>query len=620
MPVQRTIFGRPVRPLRPKQTLVLLATIVVFAVFTLVFALPSSIPSGPSLGKFTDHKISLPKMPKKLSPSILNPFAPAAHAPPIPKNKNMTDGESSWYTHWNWLSPFSSSFTLDENRSLLPPLEERPPIYTYYDHTLNKEDDLKGAENAILVTWRKAWWAHGFRPVILGPAEAMNNPLYAELQMKTLDEPLQTELLRWLAWENMGTGLLCNYLMLPMGSYEDPLISFLRRGDYPQLTRFDNLGSGLFAGSKADITAAVKEALANKELKSAKSVISALKPKTFEIEPTHDSLAYYDASTIKDKYPKIADDIVSQGSKGMMILNQLVVSHLHSTWQNIHPKGIAVVKPNPEHMSALIEPALTLAHFLAQCPESPVPASCPPNRPRCKPCVSSTPLKISTPQYYVNVTELYTIGTVPHPYTHAVLSAFRSDISIPWIRRESFRDPWVSQLTQELLGSGVSGAPRVTKFKEAVASTIGKAHSLWVTAEKEMPPDLDWHFGFTIPRTALDDGKSETPVPGPERRPKPEHDPKDGPVPSEADREKEQTLLKQAKEFGTARTRDEEKLRGAIEAWNLADTEAWRFARAFRARSRVERLKWEEEEKRYAGGAGAERGKSESWGRWFDDR
>ena len=135
-----------------------------------------------------------------------------------------------------------------------------------------------------------------------------------------------------------------------------------------------------------------------------------------------------------------------------------------------------------------------------------------------------------------------------------------------------------------------------------------------------MPSDLDWHFGFAIPRNATDAGKSETPVPGPERRPKPaEPDPKDGPVPNEEDRGKEQALLGRAKEFGKERTADEEKLRGAIEAWNLADTEAWRFARAFLARSRVERLKWEEEERKYAGGAGAERGKSEGWGRWFDD-
>ncbi|CAL3973578.1 hypothetical protein PZA11_005775 [Diplocarpon coronariae] len=620
MPVQHTLFGRPVRLPPPKRVATLMGTIAVFAIITLVFTLPNSIPAGPSLGKFTDHKISLPKIPKKLSPSILNPFRPAAHAPPLPKNKNLTDGESSWYTNWNWLSPFSSSFTLDENRSLLPPLRERPPIYTYYDHTLKKEEDLKKAENSILVTWRKAWWAQGFKPIILSPAEAMNNPMYAELQMKDLEPPLKTEMMRWLAWENMGSGLLCNYLVLPMGPHEDSLMAYLRRGDYPVLTRFDNLGSGLFAGMKGDITAALKEALANKELKSAKTFIHAVKAETFEIEPKHESLAYYDTNTVQDKYAKIADDILDQGAAGLTVLNQLTVSHLHGTWRNINSKGIAVLKPEPEHMSSVVEPALKLANFLAQCPESPMPASCPPNRPRCKPCVSSTPVKISTPEYYVNTTELYTIGTVPHPYTYAVLSAFRADIDVRWVRRESTRDPWLARLTQQLLGSGVSGAPRVIKFKEAVASPLGTAHSLWITAEKDMPLDLDWHFGFTIPRNATDTGKSETPVPGPERRPKAEHDPKDGPVPSEEDLLREKELLKRAKEFGAARTSEEDKLRGAIEAWNLADTEAWRFARAFLARSRVERLKWEEEEKRYAGGVGAERSKSQGWGRWFDDR
>jgi len=134
-----------------------------------------------------------------------------------------------------------------------------------------------------------------------------------------------------------------------------------------------------------------------------------------------------------------------------------------------------------------------------------------------------------------------------------------------------------------------------------------------------MPNDLDWYFGFTIPQNATDTGKSETPVPGPERRPQLQRDPKDGPVPTEENTRREKVLLDRAIEFGKARTPEEEKIRGAIEAWNLADTEAWRFARAFLARNRVERLKWEEEEKKYAGGAGAERGKREGWGRWFDD-
>lgn len=618
MPVQRSVFGRPVPAMAPKRIAVLLATIAVFAVITLVFTLPNSIPSGPSLSRFTDHKISLPKLPKQLpSPSILNPFRQAAHAPPV--QKNSTNGESTWYSNWNWLSPFSSSVTLDENRSLLPPLVDRPPIYTYYDHTLQKEQDLRDAQNSILVTWRRAWWAQGFKPIILSPAEAMNNPLYAELQLLQIEPSMKTELSRWLAWENMGTGLLCNYLTLPMGSYEDPLLSYLRRGEYPMLTRFDNLGSGLFSGTKADITAAVKLALANPDLKTAKDFIGGVPPETFEIDPHHEALAYYNDKTINDKYPKIAENIVGTGAKGLQILNQLMVSHLHSTWQNMFSSGIAVVKPQPQHMSSVVEPALKLAEFLAQCPESPMPASCPPNRPRCKPCVASTPMKISTPYAYRNTSTLYTIGTVPHPYTHALLSSFRDNIDIRWIRRDSERDPWLSTLTKELLGTGVSGAPRVIKFKEAVASQYGTSHSLWVTAEKDLPSDLDWHFGFEIPKNATDTGKSQTPVPGPERRPQEEHDPKDGPVPNEEDRGKEQALLRRAKEFGKERTADEEKLRGAIEAWNLADTEAWRFARAFLARSRVERLKWEEEERKYAGGAGAERGKSEGWGRWFDD-
>jgi hypothetical protein len=617
MPVQRSFLSWQIPAMPPRRMAVLLGTIAVFAVATLVFTLPNSIPAGPSLGKFADHKISLPKIPKTFSPSILNPFRQAAHPPPV--QHNSTSGESSWYSNWNWLSPFSSSVTLDENRSLLPPLVDRPPIYTYYDNTLAKEQELKDAENLFLITWRRAWWAQGFKPIILSPAEAMNNPLYVELQQQDLEAPLKTEVSRWLAWENMGTGMLCHYLTLPMAGHEDHLLSYLRRGEYPLLTRFDKLGSGLFSGSKADITAAVKQALSNPELKSAKDFISAVPPATFKIDPNHDSLAYYNEATIKDKFAKIADDINGGGAQGMQILNKLMVAHLHSTWQNLFSNGIAVVKPQPDHMSTIIEPALKLAQFLAQCPDSPMPASCPPNRPRCKPCVASTPLKISTPPAYRNTSGLYTIGTVPHPYTMAIMGSFRDDIDIRWIRRESERDPWLSTLTKELLGTGVSGAPRVIKFKEAVASPHGTSHSLWVTAERDMPNDLDWYFGFEIPRNATDGGKSETPVPGPERRPVPEHDPKDGPLPSIEEAGKERDLLKRAKAFGKSRSTEEEKIGGAIEAWNLADTEAWRFAGAFLARSRVKRLEWEDEEKKYAGGAGSERGKKEGSGRWFDD-
>ncbi|CAG8953004.1 hypothetical protein HYFRA_00003194 [Hymenoscyphus fraxineus] len=610
MPVQRSLFGKPVPAVPPRRMAVLLGTIAIFAVVTLLFTLPNSIPSGPSLSKYTDHRISLPKLPQQFSPSILHPFRQAAHAPPI--RKNSTDGESKWFANWNWLSPFSSSVTLDENRSLLPPLVHRPPIYTYYDHLSVKDAGLKEAQNAILLTWRRAWWAQGFKPIILSSAEAMNNPLYAEVQRRNLSDTLQVDLSRWLAWENMGSGILCSYVTLPMGPQEDPLLTFLRNGKYVKLTRYEGLGNGLIVGPQSAVTAALKEALDNKELlEKAKDFIGAIDAKStvFEIDPSHSSLAAYDEKLVKGKYPKIGTDVETHPAKALHELNKLMTAHLHSTWQNRFSSGIAVMKPNPTHMSAAIAPARRLAEFLAQCPVSPLPASCPPNLPNCKPCVSATPLLISTPQHYKNTSTLYTIGTVPHPYTMAVLTSFRDNIDTRWIRRESERDPWLTLLTKETLGTGVSGAPRVITFKEAVAGEHGRFHSLWLTAEKDIPQDLDWNFGFTIPRNVTDNGKSETPVPGPERRPKPTPDPKDGPIASEEDLLKEEQLLKRSKEFGVARSNDEEKVRGAIEAWNLADTEAWRFARAFLARSRVERLQWEEEERKYAGGAGAEKGK-----------
>ncbi|QSZ32507.1 hypothetical protein DSL72_002085 [Monilinia vaccinii-corymbosi] len=618
MPVQRTFLGRPIAHISPRRMVVILGTIATFAVITLIFTLPNSIPSGSSLGRLADHRMSLPKLPKQLpSPSILNPFRQVAHAPPV--QKNSTYGESKWHANWNWLSPFSSSVTLDENRSLLPPLAERQTIYTYYDHTLKKDEEVKAAENALLVTWRRAWWAQGFKPIILSPAEAMNNPLYLEMQRLELGDSLKVDLTRWLAWQNMGNGFLCNYLTLPMGPYEDQTLSYLRRGEYPSLTRYDELGSGIFSGSKADITAAVKAALANPKLKDAKDFVSAVPKDTFKIDPSHDSLAFYQPKIVEKKYPQVAKGFEGNGAAGLQLLNKLITSHLHQTWQNIFNNGISVVKPEPQHTSYLVEPALQLAEYLAQCPNSPMPASCPPNRPKCTPCVASSPMKISTPAFYRNTSGLYTIGTVPHPYTMSMLISFQEKIDIRWIRRESPRDAWLSTLTKELLGTGVSGSPRIIKFKEAVASGHGTSHSLWLTAEKEVPSDLDWHFGFAIPRNATDTGKSETPVPGPERRPKPVHDPKDGPVPTEADKKKEELLLEKARTFGRSENPEDLKIRGAVEAWNLADTEAWRFARAFLARSRVERLKWEEEEKRYAGGAGAERGKESGWGRWFDD-
>lgn len=260
---------------------------------------------------------------------------------------------------------------------------------------------------------------------------------------------------------------------------------------------------------------------------------------------------------------------------------------------------------------------MEIAGNLTQCPINPIPTACPPNRPKCKNCVDSVPLTIRTPANFNNKTGLFNIGSVPHPFTTTALSNGRDTLDSSFVRRlgmKDGRDMWVTAITKDLQGSAVSAPKRVSRLKEAIAGDWGVWHSLWLTAEREYHEDLDWIFGFAIPRNGTSDGKSETPVPGPERRPKP---PKlEGPQLSAEELSLDRSRLVKLRETIGSKLRHQILVRETVEAWNLADTEIWRFTRAYSARTRMERRKWEEEEGAYAGAEGRKGG----WGRWFDRR
>ncbi|KAL2018791.1 hypothetical protein VTK56DRAFT_419 [Thermocarpiscus australiensis] len=665
MPKQYVVFGRPVPRLGARRISFLLVSLSLFAVFSLLFTLPSAIPTSPSL-QAAGHKFSIPKSFRSPWLHRLNPFKPPSHPPP--RQKNDTDGDSWWYADFKWLSmPFSSSVTLDENRALLPMLKERAPIYCYYDSTVDKDRPSRDAESDLLLAWRRAWWAQGFKPIILGPAEAMNNPLYEEVQkLRDMTPSLKTDLMRWLAWENMEGGLLADHLLFPMGPYDDPLLNFLRRGEFPELTRWKDLDDGLFVGPKGQVGGAIKRVMASPVIKEAKDVLTALqadeKEDPFTVDDAPKSLAYYSARQIEAHYAKVGEAIAASRASGLESLTQLITSHLHLTWQNLFPDGIAVVKPLPQHTTRLIKPAYELASRLARCPESPLPNSCPPNLPRCTPCDDSKPMKITTPPHYDNATTLYTIGTVPHPYTSSTLNALRSEVTIRWIRRDSPRDAWLTDLTASLLPGSVSASARILRFKEAVASDSSPPHTLWLPAEQPVPDDLDWHFGFSLPSDTSSSSSTTKGEQGEEEGEEEEGEEEEGgEEEGEGEEEgQEATLLARAQTIVLAGSKSQKPpksksksksksetpgsgtpppptqqdlaLRDAIEAWNLADTEAWRFARAYLARKSVERRTWEEAEAKYAGGMGSDgkwrrrrkerqgqgQGKGQGWDRWLD--
>lgn len=492
---------------------------------------------------------------------------------------------------------------------MLPPLPQRPPIYTFYDSEAEKAEKTKAAENKLLLLWRRAWWAQGFRPVILGRAEAMNNPIYETFQGHKLQPQLEADLVRWLAWGQMGSGILANWLAVPMGPRDDHLLSHLRRGDYPKLTRYEGLGAGLFSGEKGAINVAIEEALRSPKLKQSKSLLDIVDHSTISVDHKPDAIAFYDANANVEHYKAITSKLADDKAAGLQWLAQLITSHLHLTFLNTFTDGFAVLTPYPDNAHILTQQALSLADALRSCPSSPVPSSCPPNRQDCTPCSSISPPPVKTPEFFTNSSAVYTIGTVPHPFTLASLLANTKDITTRHIRRDTDRDRWLSAVTEKTLGKDLGGQSRIVSLKETVAGEWGSARGLWMT-EDPIPEhkDLEYHFGFQLtPFNITSPTLDSLPLSRKEKQA------------AERTLKMQKQYLANAQKVLKAKGKKDEMVgtREMVEAWNLADTEAWRFVRAFMAREGVERNKWEEEERAFAG---AEEGRGKGWGNWFDRR
>ena len=543
-----------------------------------------------------------------------------AHDPPAGQ-RNSSRGDASWYSHWNWRHPFSASVTFDE-RSLLPPLPARPPVYTYYDATLAKPEAVKDGERRLLLVWRRAWWARGFRPVILGKAEAMKNPRYETLQALSLHENLRAELMRWLAWGHMGTGVLANWLVLPMAGRADHDLAFLRRGRYPALARYEGFGSGLFVGPAEAVDRAVAHVLAAPHVADYRDFLDAARerPDAFAVHATPAGLAFYEGPVIAAQYPAVAAALRDDRARGLADLARLVTAHLHATFVAAYPGGVKALAPHGSTAAILAAPAAALARALATCPTAaPIPNTCPPNRPQCAPCAAPPP---AYPAAVANASDAFTVAPVPHPYTLSLLLASKPALSVPQVRRATARDPWLAAATQELYGDQISAYMRILRLKDAVAGPAPHA-ALWLSAERAWDwRELEWRFGFALPRAgdgaAGDAQAREGAEVAPaslalDARPAPDADPPAlEPVlralpkrPSRNALGQQWDLMAEARKVlaSGGKTRGGVNMKDVVEAWHLADLEAWRFVRALEERDKVEREGWEKEESRVSGEA-----------------
>ncbi|XWW97758.1 hypothetical protein V2A60_005745 [Cordyceps javanica] len=594
--IRRLPYSGFPRPRLTTRRLTVLLAAVSLSAFCLISLLTSAVPASPSLSspkpkKTTGSPVHESATTKSATKSAQLPVNPPSQPPP--RQSDDAYARSSWLADSEALSRvFSDEVTLDSNRVLLPNLERRQPVYCYYDAL----DGTTAAENDtdthLLLMWRRAWWARGFKPLILGPDEAKSNPLYSKLDTASVATELKRDLLRWLAWDTMDGGLLSHCVVFPMGTDYDFLPS-LRRGQYNTLSKAANMSSALFWGSRDQIHAAVRNAMDSSNLDSASSLPDLLPSDAIIEHETPPVLAFYNATIIAKKYPKLVLD--KNRHQFGSLRNELINAHLQSSWQNSYAMGIDVINPFPEHMVTMVRNATALANALASCPPTPLAGSCPPNIPKCGPCGATTPLAVRNPKGFSNESNVFAIGMVPHPWTRTVLANMQEGFNATVIR-ESKRDGWLLSVASDMRGSHGSRYSQILQFKKAVSGDTADTRSLWFTVEDPFPTELDWYFGFAIPQTIIDDGRSESPVPSDHINDKDRPDLAFGPkATSELEAEKELAILQRARDvIAQPRASTETRRRASLEAWHMADTEAWRFTRAIHDRRTLERKQWED--------------------------
>lgn len=587
----------PMPRLSTRRLAVVLVAVSVFA-FCLVSALTAGLPTGPSLStaerKTTAERTSTAgsRIPHDAAKSPQQrPITPSPK--PLPRQKDDSYGNSVWLSQKELTESLSKEITLDDERVVLPELKPRRSIYCYYDPLEKLGAGENDTDTELLLMWRRSWWARGFKPFILGPDEAKSNPLYARLESVQAGAELKRDLLRWLAWDTTDGGLLSQPVLFPMGA-DSEFLPALRDREYSTLTRAGDLASGLFWGSKENIRSAVQKAMGSTDASSATTLLDLVGASSITAEELPPVLAYYNTTVIEKKYPKLA--LEKNKYRFGTLRNQLINAHMQGAWQNSHHAGIDILSPFPQHANALLTNATDLANALASCPPTPLAGSCPPNLPKCGPCGATTPLVIRTPKRFMKHEDVFTIGMVPHPWTRTVLADMATGFNATRVR-QSDRDPWIATVCQSMFAHR-SKYQQVLQYKKDITGDMSETRSLWITAEDPFPTELDWFFGFAIPKVIADDGRSESPVPSDHINDPDRPDLAYGKKTVDEVMEEELAILNAAKKvIALPRATTETRRRASLEAWNMADTEAWRFTRATHDRRTLERKQWEDASK-----------------------
>src|SRR2546421_11328092 len=94
-----------------------------------------------------------------------------------------------------------------------------------------------------------------------------------------------------------------------MARRDDPIITFLRRCDFDEkVTRFENFGGALYAGSATAIRAVVKNVTSLKKSDISNDITSPadLVPDAFHVDSKPKGIAYYSRRALLEKYKDLS--------------------------------------------------------------------------------------------------------------------------------------------------------------------------------------------------------------------------------------------------------------------------------------------------------------------------
>ncbi len=162
---------------------------------------------------------------------------------------------TSWTKH-----SLSFLFAMDDGNILaysLPSVRRACPVFTYYQPLSDADDPLP---IQVLDIWGYAFYAQGFRPVILNRTHAEKRVNFTEISEKfsrfpTVNPP-KYDLncyLRWIALVEQGGGLLMDYDILPMTSLRNEDMRKLRECKWGDLTMDSSMYPMVTHGNASEI-------------------------------------------------------------------------------------------------------------------------------------------------------------------------------------------------------------------------------------------------------------------------------------------------------------------------------------------------------------------------------